>query len=136
MIKTQSTIARLLRQGWTIEKCWSGYALVGTARERKPVHAGAVQAAASAGLIVRIDDRSSKAGETWGLPASIDSIRRSPKVESVHEEPGNGIWAYLKPGWRCTLADSHSCHEDTVEALAQAVRFAEPCRCETCRKVS
>ena len=76
-------------------------------------------------------------------PPSLDAIRRSPKVETVRDErkpdeidpeQGDGIWAYLKPGWRCTLSDGHSCHEYTVEALADAVRWAEPCHCETCSK--
>jgi hypothetical protein len=77
-------------------------------------------------------------------PPSLDSIRRDRKVNSVLDERapgdgsedggGNGIWAYLQPGWRCTLADSHACHEYTVEALANAVRWAEPCPCEDCQK--
>lgn len=75
---------------------------------------------------------------------TIAAIRRSKKVNSVLDERvpgdgsedggGNGIWAYLQPGWRCTLADSHACHEYTVEALAKAVRWAEPCPCEDCQK--
>jgi hypothetical protein len=144
VIKSQTTITRLLRQGWTIEKGWSGYALVGPDRERKPVHASAVQAAADTGLIVRTDDRTAACGETWGLPPSLDSIRSNPKVESISDERvpgdgpesggGNGIWAYLRPGWRCPLSDTHACHEWTVETLARAVAGAATCFCENCQK--
>ena len=75
---------------------------------------------------------------------NLSAIRRNKKVESVRDERrpgdgsqdggGDGIWAYLKPGWRCTLADSHACHEYTVEDLASAVHGAEPCDCDECRR--
>lgn len=69
MIKSQTTIARLLRRGWTISiGCFGGYRLTGPDGERKLIHAGAVREAENAGLIVRIDDRTSACGEEWGLP--------------------------------------------------------------------
>ena len=75
---------------------------------------------------------------------SIDAIRADPKVETVRDERvpgdgsqeglGNGIWAYLAPGWRCIASDSHACHEWNTEALGRAVRWAEPCPCPECLK--
>jgi len=47
-------------------------------------------------------------------------------------EDGNGLWAYLKPGLRCSLSDTHICHEYTVADLARAVKWAEPCNCNEC----
>jgi hypothetical protein len=146
MIKSQTTIERLLRKGWTIEiGCFGGYRLASPDGEkRKPVHAGAVLEAEEAGLIVRVDDRSTTCGETWGLTPSLDAILADSKVETVHDERvpgdrsqeglGNGIWAYLRTGWRCIASDTHACHEWTVEALAGAVRRAEPCPCPDCLK--
>jgi hypothetical protein len=72
----------------------------------------------------------------------LDVIRADPKVETVRDErrgeadpeTGEGIWAYLKPGWFCTAADSHACHEYTVENLTKAIKWAEPCHCESCEK--
>jgi hypothetical protein len=47
-------------------------------------------------------------------------------------EPENGFWADLKPGLRCIAADTHTCHEDTLDQLEMAVAWAEPCRCDDC----
>jgi hypothetical protein len=49
-------------------------------------------------------------------------------------EDGNGLWAYLKPGLKCTLADSHACHEYSVADLAKAVKWAVPCDCDECSR--
>ena len=75
---------------------------------------------------------------------TLAAIKRSPKVETVHDERvtgdrsqeglGNGIWAYLAPGWRCVASDTHACHEWSVEALGTAVRRAESCPCPDCLK--
>lgn len=61
-------------------------------------------------------------------------LRRSRRVESINDEGTNGIWAYLRPGWRCPAADTHSCHEWSWEELERAVRLAVPCRCDECLK--
>jgi hypothetical protein len=68
------------------------------------------------------------------MTATIRKIEQSKKVERVSDErrSGNGVWAYLAPGWHCILAGSHACHEDTIEELAKAVRFAERCKCSDC----
>ena len=65
---------------------------------------------------------------------TIKQIARNKKVESINDEGRNGIWAYLKPGWRCPAGDTHQCHEWTVEELAEAVRNAVPCDCEDCTR--
>lgn len=68
---------------------------------------------------------------------TISQIARNKKVEQVVDErnssEGNGVWAYLKPGWRCIRADSHACHEETVDELANAVRMAVKCECPECK---
>jgi hypothetical protein len=47
-------------------------------------------------------------------------------------EEGNGLWAYLKPGWKAD--DTHACHEYSVADLAKAVKWAEPCECSECKR--
>jgi len=54
------------------------------------------------------------------------------RTVQVWHEPENGYWADLKPGLRCTLADTHTCHEDTLAQLETAVALAQPCQCEEC----
>jgi hypothetical protein len=76
------------------------------------------------------------------MDRKLAALSRNRKVERISDErrpgesygDGNGVWAYLKPGWRCPASDSHACHEYSVEELAKAVRWAEPCRCEDCKR--
>ena len=52
----------------------------------------------------------------------------------VWHEPESGYWADLKPGLRCILADTHTCHEETLAGLEDAVRCASRCQCDECQK--
>lgn len=65
---------------------------------------------------------------------SVDRIRAHKLVESVSDERGcdQGIWAYLKPGWR--FEDTHIVHEDTITQVLARLKEAEPCACMDCRK--
>jgi hypothetical protein len=52
----------------------------------------------------------------------------------VWHEPENGYWADLRPGLRCIAADTHTCHEETLTGLEQAVAWAGQCQCDDCKK--
>lgn len=74
--------------------------------------------------------------------ATLQAILKTGRVAAVrderrseHETDGNGIWADLKPGWRCPANDTHACHEWTIDDLYAAVLRAVPCGCGSCRLV-
>lgn len=63
---------------------------------------------------------------------TIKSILRDKRVAAVRDEGADGLWADLKPGWRCGLSDTHTCHEWSVADLAKSIAVAQVCRCEQC----
>lgn len=68
-------------------------------------------------------------------PKAEDAVRRHALVDSVSDERqmGDGIWAYLKPGWRREQFDYvHSVHEDTWVQVLKWLRTAYPCDCDDC----
>lgn len=66
-------------------------------------------------------------------------VMRTGKVERFVDERrdgddsenggGNGIWAYLVPGWKCSISDTHAVHEWTVKDVERCVQNAVPCNC-------
>lgn len=46
----------------------------------------------------------------------------------------SGYWADLKAGLRCSAADTHTCREDTLPELEEAVARAKACECDDCTR--
>lgn len=64
---------------------------------------------------------------------TLKQLQKHPKVlKIVDEGEVDGYWAELKKGWVCESSGYHSCHEDTLEALAEAIDGAQECDCEEC----
>lgn len=58
-----------------------------------------------------------------------------PRIESVSDErsSGDGIWLYLKKGWKSSQ-DTHCVHEDTVKECREELENVMECSCIECRR--
>jgi len=75
--------------------------------------------------------------------ATVDRIMATGKVLEFRDERvpgdnsendgGDGIWAYLKPGWFCGIAGSHAVHEYRLKDVETRVKSAYRCDCEDCK---
>lgn len=66
---------------------------------------------------------------------STKALSRHQLVTSVSDERGNGdgIWCYLKPGYK-TVFDDHAVHEDTVAECRIKLKTVSACDCEACER--
>lgn len=68
----------------------------------------------------------------------MSAVIRAPRVEDPRVEEvsdvrgtmGDGVWFYLKPGWR--WGDVHFIHEDTKTKCRALLPEIVPCTCKEC----
>lgn len=65
-----------------------------------------------------------------------NTLNKHPLVTEVSDERlgsnNDGIWCYLKPGYR-TIDGDHAVHEDTVAECRDKLSSVEPCECDSCK---
>lgn len=71
------------------------------------------------------------------IPASLK--RWSHLIEEIEDyraqgPDGDGYWVHLVPGYRNTMTEIHSVHEDNITQCAAVFqgKFVEPCKCAEC----
>ena len=79
------------------------------------------------------------------IPKTIQKwIEKHPDlVESAHMENDEfdgysnpcSIWLYLKPGYICTMTETHQVHEATVKDFLSSAGTIEKCECDECKSL-
>jgi hypothetical protein len=58
--------------------------------------------------------------------------RYADKIESVEKSKDEWYFVHLKPGWFCTLTETHTISDASLQICAGYFDSVVPCQCDEC----